>query len=240
MGNRNGYITLSELKDLLPKKYKNKGSDKLVKSINDLIVHSDYGDEFAEMFVTSITVLSGRATWTIEQFINACKFLCLLSMEVSVTDAYIKVFYERWEAKKKAHPDAVEHDMRGEAARFGHNTLVNAIRDQKQIKFHLVNQDVAQRMVAQLEWLAFNARSDVAKVSAATAVLKETRPPETQKIELEVGLGEKTIEIQQQQTDVLKKIALNQRELYKQGYTLDEIQSIQMKENNTIEGEIDE
>jgi len=240
MGHKNGYITVKELKDLLPKKYKNKGSERLVKDINELIVHGDYGDEFAEMFVTSITVLSGRATYTIDQYIDACKFLCLLAMEISVTDSYIRVFPDRWFNKKKLHPECTEHDMRGEAARFGHNTLVNMIREQKQLKFHLVNQDVAQRMVAQLEWLAFNARSDVAKVSAATAVLKETRPPETQKVELEVGLGEKTIEIQQQQTDVLKKIALNQQELYKQGYTLDQIQSIQMKENDVIEGEVDE
>jgi len=240
MSNKHGYITLKELKDLLPIKYKNKSSDRLVKYVNRLILNPDYGDEFAEMFVTSITVLSGRVVYTIDQFIDACKFLCLLAMELSVTDAYIRVFPDRWTNKKAAHPDATEHDMRGESARFGHNTLVNKVREQKQLKFHLVNQDVAQRMVAQLEWLAFNARSDVAKVSAATAVLKETRPPETQKVELEVGLGEKTIEIQQQQTLVLKKIALNQQELYKQGYTLDQIQSIQMKENEVIEGEVDE
>jgi len=182
--------------------------------------------------------LSGRYTYTIEQYVDACKFLCLLSMEISVTDSYIRVFPGRWNVKRDAGGD--EHAMRGEAARYGHNVLVNSIREQKQLKFHLVNQDVAQRMVHQLEWLAFNARSDVAKVSAATAVLKETRPPEAQKIELEVGMNDKSIEIAQQQTDVLKKIALNQQELYKQGFSLDEIQSIQAKQTDIIEGEIDE
>ena len=237
MPQKSSYITLKELKDLLPKKYKSKGSEKLVKVVNAAIVNPDYGDEFAEMFVTSITVLSGRAVWTIEQFVDACKFLCLVGMEKSKVDSYMQVFPKKCDDRIKDGQG--KNVLDGDAARYNHNTLVNAIREQKQIKFHLVNQDTAQRMVHQLEWLAFNARSDMAKVSAAVAVLKETRPPEAQKIELEVGMSEKTIEIQQQQTDVLKKIALNQQELYKKGYSLDEIQSIQMKEADIIEGEID-
>jgi len=232
-------LTKELIKTSLPKKFSGEISDSVIDEINLLIDDPDYGEAFKENMVTYTSVLSGKDTWSLQMYLDATKFFSLVSMGDSQAKAYCKVFPDRLQARLDRGEG--QNEMAGEASRYSGSKLVNAIREQSQVPFHLRNQGAAQDALNQLLHLMMNARSDVAKVSAATAVLKETRPPEAQKIEMQVGLSDIAVEQQEKQNSALRDIAANQRKLLEQGYSLDEVQQIHVtRVHDTVEAELDE
>ena len=178
-------LSLDALKVNLPKKFKGNVTQDVVDEINHLVTDPDYGEEFKESVLTHTSILSGKDSWSMQQYVDAVKFYSLSAMGHSQVDAYIKVFPNRLESRVERGQG--KEDMRGEAARFNGTELVNQIRNQALVPLHLVNQGTTQLAINQLTHLMMNARSDVAKVSAATTLLKELKAPETTRIELEIG-----------------------------------------------------
>jgi len=231
-------VTMEYFQETLPKKFGGAINQSTIDEINKLVEDPDYGEEFKSSMVTYTSVLSGKDKWSFKMYMEATKFFSLRAMGMSQIDSYAKVFPERLQVRLDSGFD--KNILRGEAARYDGNKLVNAIREQSQVPFHLRNQGAAQDALNQLISLMYTARSDVAKVSAATAVLKETRPPEAQKIELQVGLSEDAVEQQEKQNEQLRDIANNQRKLLEQGYSIDEVQKIHVtRVHDTIDAEVE-
>ncbi len=232
-------LTKEFVKANLGKKFTGEISDSVIDEINLLIDDPDYGEAFKENMVTYTSVLSGKDTWSLQMYLDATKFFSLVSMGDSQAKAYCKVFPDRFQARLDRGEG--QNEIAGEASRYNGSKLVNAIREQSQVPFHLRNQGAAQDALNQLLHLMMNARSDVAKVSAATAVLKETRPPEAQKIEMQVGLSDIAVEQQEKQNMALRDIAINQRKLIEQGYSIEEVQKIHVtRTHDTIDVDVEE
>lgn len=182
-------LTLELMQETLPKQYKKLVTEELVGELNHLTVDPDYGEEFKSSILTYMDILSGKESYSLRQYLDAIKFYSLTAAGLVQVDAYIKVFPERLQARLDRGQD--KENMRGEAARFNQTDLVNRIRNQALVPLHLVNQGVTQQAINQLANLMMTSRSDMAKVSAASALLKELRPPESQKIELDIGINTK-------------------------------------------------
>jgi len=225
-------LTKELVKASLGKKFTGEINDNVIDEINLLIDDPDYGEAFKENMITYTSVLSGKDTWSLQMYLDATKFFSLTSMGDSQAKAYCKVFPDRFQSRLDRGEG--QNEIAGEASRYSGSKLVNAIREQSQVPFHLRNQGAAQDALNQLLYLMMNARSDVAKVSAATAVLKETRPPEAQRIEMQVGLSDQAVEQQERQNSALRDIAVNQRKLLEQGYSLDEVQKIHVTRTHDI------
>ena len=169
----------------LPKNHARTISQNVVDEINKLVEDPDYGEQFKEQMITSASVLGGKEPWSFKEYMNATKYLSIVALGEPHLNAYVKVFPERLQVRLD---DGFDKSVcRGEAGRYNSSALVNALREQSQIPFWLRNQGTHQQAIDQLAHLMVNARSDVAKVSAASALLKELKPPETQKIELDIG-----------------------------------------------------
>ena len=181
-------ITLEVIQTLLPKRYKRVADQKIVDEINHLVEDPDYGEEFKSATLNYMDILSGKEPYSLREYLDAVKFYSLTATAISQAEAYMKVFPERLQARLDRGQG--KEEMRSESARFNQTALVNRIRNQALVPLHLVNQSVTQKAINQLTHLMMNARSDVAKVSAATALLKELRPPEATRLEIDVSVNE--------------------------------------------------
>jgi hypothetical protein len=166
-----------------------------------------------------------------KQYLDAVKYYSLTAGGLSQVDAYMKVFPERMQARLDRDQD--KDDMRGEASRFNATELVNRIRDQALVPLHLVNQGNLQLAINTLVQVATKSRSDIARVNAASALLKELKAPETQKIELDIGVN--TTDSIAELRKATEKLAIQQAQSIDAGIAVKQI-----AESTIIEAEVEE
>ncbi len=228
-------LSLEVMQANLPKNYKKTITQDVVDEINNLVEDPDYGQEFKEAFTTYTTILNGKESFSLTQYVSAVKFYSLTAAGLPFVKAYVKIFPDRLQARLDRGQDIA--DMGGEASRYNGSDAVNKIRAQALVPLHLVNQGTTQLAINTLTTLMLSGRSEVARVSAATALLKELRPPEAQQVELQLGMSDAALELQSKQNDNLLKIAENQQRLLAAGMNINDIQQIHV---TTIEAEVDE
>ena len=222
-------LKLDYMVSIVGKRHKKVLTQEVVDDINTLTVDPEYGQEFQNAIVTHTSILEGKDGWSLNQYIDAVKFYSLTAASNSQVDAYVKVFPERLQARLDRGQN--KDDMRGEASRFNATELVNRIRSNALVPLHLVNQGTTQLAINTLTTLMLSGRSEVARVSAATALLKELRPPEAQQVELQLGMSDAAIEAHAKQATQLTEIAENQRRLLQAGANINDIQQIQITTN---------
>ena len=228
-------LKLDYMLSIVNKRHKKVLTQEVVDDINVLTSDPEYGQEFQNAIVTHTSILEGKDGWSLNQYIDAVKFYSLTAAANSQVDAYVKVFPDRLQARLDRGQD--KDDMRGEASRFNATELVNRIRSNALVPLHLVNQGTTQLAINTLTKLMLSGRSEVARVSAATALLKELRPPEAQHVELQLGMSDAAIEAHAKQATQLTEIAENQRRLLQAGANINDIQQIHI---TTIDAEVDE
>ena len=228
-------LELGYMQTVLPKQYRKLINQDTVDEINNLVDDPDYGEQYKDSIITYSSILEGKDKWSLRQYIDAVKFYSLTAAQDSQVAAYIKVFPERLQAR--LNRGEKKDDMRGEASRFNSSDLVNKIRSQALIPLHLINQGNLQLGINTLADICTNSNSDVARASAATSLLKELRPPETQQVELQLGLSDEARLAQEKQSILLTDIAKNQRELMKAGHSISDIQKMHVT-HKTIDVEI--
>lgn len=228
-------LSLEAMQINLPKTYKKSITQEIVDEINHLTDDPDYGQEFKEAFTTYTTILSGKESFSLSHYISAVKFYSLTAAGLPLVRAYVKVFPDRLQTRLD-RGQSIE-DMGGEASRFNTTDAVNKIRSQALVPLHLVNQGTTQLAINTLTTLMLKGRSEVARVSAATALLKELRPPETQHVELQLGLSDAALDAQAKTNETLITIAENQQRLLKAGVDINDLQQIHI---TTIEAEVEE
>ena len=231
-------LTLEYFHTTLPKKHKKIMTQSVVDEINLLVEEPDYGEEFKSSIITHTTILEGKESWSLRQYIDAVKFYSLTAAGLSQAKSYVKVFPERLQAR--IDRDQGMEEIKSEASRFNGTELVNRIRQQALVPLHLVNQGTTQLAINTLTTLMLKGRSEVARVSAATALLKELRPPEIQKVELALGLTDEAMEARAKQETQLLDIAENQRRLLAAGHDINDVQQIQIKATEYTDVEVDE
>ena len=230
-------LHVETLKRNVPKYHKQAITDELVDDLNRLAEDPDYGAEFQESLITHTSILEGKERFTLATYINAVKFYSLTACGVSLSAAYIKVFPERVKMYDKLDEVKRKHSIGNRASKFNGSDAVNKIRAQAAVPLHLVNQGTVQLAINTLSDIMVSGRSEVARVSAATALLKELRPPEVQQMELQIGVSDAVLEQQKKQNESLVAIAENQRALLAAGADINDIQQIH---TTVVEVEVDE
>ena len=228
-------LSLEYAQSILGKKHSKVITQDIVDDINKLTTDPDFGSEYMEAIITYTSILEGKENYSLQQYISAVKFYSLTAGMSTQVDAYCKVFPERLQARLDRGQDRV--DMTGEASRFNSTALVTKIRSQAIMPLHLVNMGNLQLGINTLVDICVNSRSDIARGSAAATLVKELRPPEVQKVELQVGLSDDVLAAQNKQTDTLVEIARSQRQLLIDGHSISDIQKIHIKPIDVIDVE---
>jgi len=186
MPKESAQLDTQTLKGIVPKKYAKLVSDELVDELNTIIEDPEYGEQFKEEFLTHANILEHNSNWSLVKYKNAIKFFSLVQQEMTLVDAYCTVFPERLKARYARGESKL--NMGGEASRYNASELVNKIRQQALVPLHLVNQGLLQQAINKQAQLMMSAKSELVQQKAAETLIRELRPPETSKIELDIGV----------------------------------------------------
>jgi len=141
--------------------------------------------DFTEEMITYAKVLeNGR--WNLEKYVNAVKYVSLKNMGFTNHDAYSIVFKDKvnkW--LKEGVPIADQHKY---ISAYNKGDLIIAITERTLIPAHVMNQDKVQMAINELSNLVMTAKSEMVRMKAAEALIRELKLPENNKVELEVSM----------------------------------------------------
>lgn len=163
--------------------------------IHRLAEDPDYGEEFIDSYLMHMNVWKENNRCTHERYINAVKFFTLVESRNSLTNAYIKVFPERYEQRRKNHPEAEEADksfMRAEASRYNNSVTVNDIRKIATVPVQLIHRHILHEAILEQAKLMRSARSEMVKQKAGATLIAELKPTEDATLKIEVDDGSKS------------------------------------------------
>jgi hypothetical protein len=177
------------------------GSQKLlvdegtVEEINRLATEPDYGPEFLESYLDHLNVLAESPRNNHTQYLAAIKFFSLVESGNSLTDAFIKVFPERYEARKAGHPnpDSGKEIVRGDASRYNGSRLVSEVRRVATVPVQLIHRHLLHEAILHNAKLMVGARSEMVQQKAADTLIRELKPQEDSTLKIEVDDGSTSV-----------------------------------------------
>lgn len=201
-------ITLEVLKKALPDKYKNIVNEELLTTINDTLNDPELLETYRDNFISYMNVLNdGR--YKVTDYLNAVKYVTQKLMGNNSTDSYIKTFPDRYQ--NMLLKGLSSKDMSSIISVYNKSKLVNAIMEQSLIPSWIINQDLYQKAINTQADLMMTAQSEKVRSDAANSLLIHLKPPETKKVELDIGL-KKGNEIDQLR-EITVQLASQQRQM---------------------------
>jgi len=163
-------------------------SEETVEEIQKLAESPDYGQEFLDCYLDHLNIFKENPQRSHTQYLHAIKFFSLVEAGNSLTDAYIKLFPQRYEDRKQnyAPDDRKKEIMRGEASRYNNSMLVNEIRKVAAVPVQLIHRHLLHEAILEQAHLMRNARSEMVRQKAGACLIAELKPTEDQVLKVEV------------------------------------------------------
>ena len=187
-------ITKEDVQRALPSR-KNAITDEIVEILNQSVNEPEFQGE--SLIQTAITyeklMITHKAS--VREYIDAIRFCAyLVTLDDNLTEAYKKTFYYRDFVKERMNVDtrSVKYaELTSAASRYKRNSkLVADLLTYSQAPMEIMFLGLRYKAVGVLADVMMNARQDRDKINAAKELLAATKGPETQKIELDIGVKE--------------------------------------------------
>ena len=212
-------LTVDQFKQALPDKVKKSVNQELIDQINTTLSDPDMYEAYRDNLLSYTRVMSdGR--FKVTDYISAVKYVSHKLMGCTNIEAYSKTFPDkiaRFTAQGVAPKDIASY-----VTAYNKSKLVNLIMEQTLIPSYVLNQDLYQRALNVQAELMVSAKSEKVRSDAANSLLTHLKMPETQKVELEIGVKEDsaisalratTMELARQQRMMLEAGAMNAQEI---------------------------
>lgn len=222
-------LELDFLKAQLGKKAKGV-TQETIDEIQHLVSDPEYGPQFLETYVDYFNVMDNNK-WGLNKYMQAMKFFTLIEGGHSAIDAYIKVFPER--LKSRLANGGTREQMSGEASRYNNNQIVNEIRKVSAIGIQLSHRHLLHEALDTQAQLMRTARSELVRQKASETLIRELKPQEDTKIQLDVAVNER--DTLDSLRDATEKLVLAEEQSIKAGLAVKFI-----AENKIIEAVIEE
>lgn len=161
----------------------------VVEEINKLAQDPDYGPEFLESYLDHLQVLADAPKNTHKQYVNAVKFFSLVEAGNSLTDAFIKVFPERYEQRMRTTGEEGKEIIRGDASRYNGSKMLQEIRRVATQPVQLIHRHLLHKAILANADLMMTARSEMVRQKAADTLIRELKPAEDATIKIDVNDG---------------------------------------------------
>lgn len=180
-------LTVEQFRMALPDKVKKSVNQELIDQVNKTLSNPDEFENYRNNLLSFSSVMKdGR--FKIDEYLNAVRYVSFKLMGATNIEAYTKTFpdkYARFVAQGVAAKDIASY-----CTAYNKSKLVNLIFEQTLVPVHVLNMDMYQKALnAQFE-LGMTANSEKVRADALNSVLAQLKPPETKKIELDVGIKE--------------------------------------------------
>lgn len=180
-------IQEEQFKNLLPKQYKGTITQEVMDSINNALSDPIAMEAFKENLLSYTSVMKdGR--FKIGDYISAVKYVSLKLLGHSNVKAYFKTFPDRHQ--KFIDENTSDKDISAYVAAYNKNKLVNLIMAQTLVPHHVLNNHMYQEALNVQFELMKDAKLEKVRCDAANSLLIHLKPPETTKIELDIGVKE--------------------------------------------------
>lgn len=180
-------VTEDMLLRVVPKYQKSNITPKLIKNLNKVIANPDMRDNFRDNLLGFVGVMK-EGRYTMVAYINAVRYVSYKLLGNSNIESYTKVFPVRYQ--EMVNKKYLEKHIAGVVSAYNKTQLVNKIYEQTIVPSHILNQDLYQKALNVQAELMVSAKSDFVRSNAANSLLAILKSPETQKIELDIGLKE--------------------------------------------------
>ena len=180
-------MTEDDFKAALPAKMKKNVNVALMDKVNDLISSDESREEFRDNIIGMSHVLK-EGKFKLDSYINAVRYIGFTMQGKKHQEAYSLTFPDKvklWGMKGKT-----AKDISAAVSIYNKSKLVNLVREAAMIPAAIYNADVFQEAVNTQAHLMRTAHSEKVRSDAAACLIKELRPPEIQKVELDIAVKE--------------------------------------------------
>lgn len=180
-------LTVEELKAALPDRVKKSLNQELIDQINLTLAEPELYEAYRDNLL-SYTKVMADGKFKIPNYIDAVKYVSHKLMGCTNIDAYSKTFpgkIARFTAQGVSSKDIASY-----VTAYNKSKLVNLIFEQTLIPHYVLNQDLYQKALNVQAELMVSANSEKVRSDAANSLLTHLKMPETQKVELNIGVKE--------------------------------------------------
>jgi len=212
-------LTLDQFKQALPAHVKKNVNQAIIDNVNTLISEPEMREAYRDNLISYAHVLK-NGKFKLSNYLDAVRYVSYKLMGNTNIDSYSKAFPEK--ITKFEKQGVASKDIASYVTAFNKSKLVNLILEQTLVPSWVLNQDLYQKALNTQADLMLSARSEKVRSDAANSLLTHLKQPETQKIELDIGMKEdssinalraSTMELVAQQKMMLKAGAMHAQEV---------------------------
>ena len=212
-------LTVDQFRDALPEKMKKAINPELVHKINTTLADPDMYEVYRENLLSYASVMQD-GKFKLANYVDAVKYVSHKLAGKTNLDAFSLTFpdkMQRWSQQGVAPKDQASY-----ITAYNKSKLVTLIMEQSLIPSWVLNQDLYQKALNCQAELMMTAKSDMVRTTAANSILTHLKMPETQKVELNVGMKKDSsitdlrnavIELAAEQKRAIQAGALNAQEI---------------------------
>ena len=180
-------LTVEQFQAALPDKVKKSVNVELINQINKTLSEPELYETYRDNLL-SYTKVMADGKFKISNYIEAVKYVSHKLMGSTNIDAYSKTFPDKMQ--RFAAQGVAAKDIASYVTAYNKSKLVNLIMEQTLVPMWVLNQDLYQKALNVQAELMVSANSEKVRSDAANSLLTHLTPPETKKIELNVGMKE--------------------------------------------------
>lgn len=180
-------LTIDQFKQALPDKVKKSINQELIDQINTTLSEPELYESYRENLL-SYTKVMADGRFKVDSYIQAVKYVSHKLMGCTNIEAYTKTFPDKYQRFVQQGVQA--KDIASYVTAYNKSKLVNLIFEQTLIPSYVLNQDLYQKALNVQAELMVTSHSDKVRCDAANSLLTHLKMPETQKVELEIGVKE--------------------------------------------------
>ena len=184
-------LTIHQLRACAPLSVRKNITQKHLDLINSKLDDSELRDEYREHLLSWIGVMQlGR--WKFNDYINAVKYVTHKLMGDTQQSAWVKVFPERYQ--RLIDKGIPMKDISGHVTMYNKSELVMKLCERTLPSLHVLNSDLLQEAINVSANLMRTAKSETVRMKSAATLIEHLKPPESLKVNLNVGVSNDTIE----------------------------------------------
>lgn len=180
-------LTIEQFQEALPEKMKKSVNKEIIDSINKVLADPEFYEQYRDNLL-SYTKVMQEGKFKISQYIDAVKYVAYKHMGLTNRDAYAKTFPEK--IMRFMVQGVSDKDIASYSTAYNKSKLVTLLYEQTLIPTHILNQDLFQKALNVQAELMVSANSEKVRSDAANSLINALKPPETKKVQLDVGVRE--------------------------------------------------
>lgn len=231
--NQSQNITKEKLKKFIPKGCAAAVTDDVLDLINNIENDTNLPQEYMEeRLMSSMHLLGGKGV-SIEQLTNAIKY-CNLKQDMTNEKAWAITFPTKYDKLVSEGRTIASH-----VSMYNKSKLVIEIDKNMMVPVHITHQPLFHKAIQkQLDLMNGIGANDGERVSAhvqflaAKELAEITKMPEDNSIELKIGASDAVLEVMKEQNDNIAEIVTNQREAFKKGMNIMDLQKVHITQTD--------